>query len=152
VFGLISFAQGLARFAISGQQRYLPELLMSVAFLWGVVGTFIYDLVGYFPKEKWFPIPEARRDLVRSIMTSIFILVCILIVILSPFEEVFSRSGGGRFSDSHDNSVVIDIASVRVLSEGSARFIGYALSGLTVVAIGVIGFLVRDQERRVGKS
>lgn len=146
IFGLLSFAGGLARFAVSAQSRYYPELLMSIAFLWGLVGVFLYDLVGWLPQGKWFPVPKAKRQLVRKALLIGTIVLCIGAVFAFPFREMQYRRSGRVVGVSEDSELAW--TQIRELTGGKARIIGYTISGLTAVTVvGILRWL-RVQEKR----
>lgn len=151
VFGLISYAEGLARFAVSGQERYLPELVLSIAFLWGIVGTFVYDLIEYLPKSRWFPVPKPKRELLRKALVYVFALVCLAIIVFSSFDEPQSLGRGRRRSaevNESEQTLVIDISTVRKDTSTGARVTGYAISAVTIGLLVGMQIWIKRQKRR----
>ncbi|OGY21581.1 MAG: hypothetical protein A3A65_05700 [Candidatus Chisholmbacteria bacterium RIFCSPLOWO2_01_FULL_49_14] len=148
LFGLISFAGGLARFAVSTQSRYLPEVSFSLSILWGVVGVFVYDLLGYLPQSKWFPIPVARRKMLKQGVLVVFFLTIIILAVVVPYREAISGRSG-RVITGASESVVIDIGEIRERTGGVHRILGYVITSLTAVATTGLYFRLRKEEKQV---
>lgn len=146
VFGLISFAGGLAKFAVSAQSRYHPEVSMALSILWGVVGVFVYDLVGRLPKTKWFPVPDSKRMLLQRGMVVGFIIVSVILAVAVPHREAVSRRGS-RLVAGVTESVVIDIGEIRERTGGSHRIAGYIITSATAVATAGMYWRLRKEER-----
>ena len=148
LFGLISFAGGLARFAVSTQSRYLPEVSLSLSILWGVVGVFVYDLLGYLPQSKWFPVPVARRKILKTAVLVIFFLTIIILAVAVPYRETISGRSG-RVIAGVNESVVIDIGEIRERTGGVHRILGYVITSLTAVATTGLYFRLRKEEGEI---
>lgn len=145
VFGLISFAGGLAKFAVSSQSRYLPEVSMSLAVLWGVVGAFVYDMIRVLPQTRWFPVPLARRDTLQRGLFVGFIVIVLLLTVFFPYRGVEGR-GRGSFVAGVTSSVAIDIGEIRELTGGIDRAIGYVITLLTMGVMGGMFWWMRREE------
>ena len=149
VFGLISFAGGLSPMAISAQSRYLPELAMSIAFLWGVVGSAVYGLLPVLPQGKWFPVPMGKRKLVRKGLVAAFVVFCLVAVFLSPFQEMPSSRRSGRLVVGITKPVVSGLGEVREQTGPTDRLVGYGISFITVVVIGILGIWLKREGHQV---
>jgi hypothetical protein len=134
LFGLISFAGSLAPFAVSTQRRYLPELLFSLSFLWGVMGTFVYDLIGYLPESEYFPIPRGLRPTIQKVLVITLVVVGLLISILVPYKGSEYR----RLSEPDPKVVeasIYEVTRIRKLSSITSIVIGYGISIATIVGV-----------------
>lgn len=146
MFGLLSFAGGLAKYAVSAQSRYLPEVAMSISFIWGVVGTFIYELVGNLPKSKWFPVPMEKRELVRRGIVIAFMIATLVAVVAFPYREEMARRSK-RLVAGVTGTLDVDIGEVRDSTGGIHKIIGYSISSLTILVMGWMYRLLRKGER-----
>ncbi len=136
LFGLISFAGGLAPFAVSAQRRYLSELLLSLAFLWGVVGTFVYDMIGVIPASEYFPVSMEKRKTIQRSLVILMIVISIAVILLVPFE-ISSRRGDDFLDEGVIEASVYEVVRVRSSSSTFSTVVGYGISGLTV--LGLVG-------------
>lgn len=148
VFALISFAGGLAKFAVSAQSRYLPEVSFSLAILWGVVGTFIWDLMVVIPESRWFPIPKARRGQLRKGIVGLFLLVVLVLAVAVPYRDTATRSRG-RLVAGAGETVIIDIGEIRERTGGKQRVLGFVISGTTLAVMGGVWWKLKREEFKV---
>lgn len=148
VFGLISFAGGLSPIAVSAQSRYLPEVSLSISFLWGVVGVAVYDLLLVIQPRRWFPVPMSRRKALRKVLAGLFGVLCLVILVAFPFQETLGRRSG-RLVVGITKPVVTGVGEVREQTDIADRLVGYGISLGTVVVMGVIGVWVKREEHQV---
>ena len=138
VFGLISFAGGLSPIAVSAQSRYLPEVSLSIAFLWGVVGAFVYDLILVVQPRRWFPVPLSKRKFLRRVLLVAFVVFCLAVTVAFPFQETLGRRTG-RLVVGITKPVVTGLGEVREQTDVADRLVGYGISLGTLMVIGMIG-------------
>lgn len=149
LFGLISFASGLEKFAVTAQSRYLPEVSLSLAVLWGVVGTFVYDLVGFLPQSRWFPIPAARRRLLRKVLLAVFAVVILILAISVPYAGGGFGRRGRQSLGAASESPLIDITEIRERTGGTHRVLGFVISGFTgLIILGIWRMVGRESGER----
>ena len=146
VFGLISFAGGLAKFAVSSQSRYLPEVTLALTVLWGVVGAFVYDMIRILPQTRWFPVPRVKRHFLQRGLFAGFIILVLVITVFFPYRGA-DGNRRGRFVAGVTSSVVIDIGEIRERTGGIDRAIGYVITlGMMGVMGGMFWWLRREEE------
>lgn len=148
LFGLISFAGRLAPFAVSAQQRYLSELGLAIAFLWGVVGVFVYDLVDWLPESEYFPVARNKRSMIQRAMIVVLIAVSLVLVIFFPYE-LGIRERERELDEGVKIASVYEIRRFREKASSTSIFAGYAISALTV---GGLGFVYRYIKRYARES
>jgi hypothetical protein len=148
VFGLISFAGGLAKFAVSAQSRYLPEVTMAIAILWGVVGTTAYDVIGRIAEQKWFPVPMAKRDLLRKGLFVGFVVISLVVALVVPHREAVARRSG-RLVAGVTETIVIEISEIRERIGRVHMIVGYSISCITLFVMGWMYRLLRKEGGKV---
>ena len=109
---------------------------------------FVYDLLGYLPQSKWFPIPVARRKMLKKAVLVIFFLTIIILAVVVPYREAISGRSG-RVIAGASESVVIDIGEIRERTGGVHRILGYVITSLTAVATTGLYFRLRKEEKQV---
>jgi hypothetical protein len=144
VFGLLSFAESLASFAVSGQRRYLPEVMLSIAFLWGIVGGFGFELIGFLPKSRWFPVPKGKRKFIKKAIVGFFALFCLAIALLFPYPEIRERTEENT-RKLYRETVVVDFSNIRELTSKGARIMGYVIGVFTLLTLAGVHWRLRDR-------
>lgn len=146
VFSLISFAGGLAKFAVSAQSRYLSEVSFSLSILWGVVGAFLFDLVMIVPVSRWIPVPQARRRDLQKGLVFLFVIVVVVFALAFPYQETAMRERGRLITAAAD-SAVIDIGEIRERTGGRHRTAGFIISGITTLGMAGVWGRIKREER-----
>lgn len=145
VFGLIAFAENLAEYAVFSQNRYFPEVSFSLAFLWGVVGTSIYELIRSLPVSRWFPVPFEKRALLQRVAVVLFVSFSLVLSFFFPLRE--SLNGGSRRVLGRTATVVTGIGEMRKETRLGDRILGYSITTFTIAGmVGMWRWVKRQEE------
>jgi len=131
-FGLFSLGAGIAHPTPS---RFLPAFGISLAFLFGILITWLFDFLRTSPKLKRFKIIFPYRRLVSSGLIGLIFVLIFLIVISSyrSFSEIELGQVLGLTAEQK-----VGVWEIKEKTTQLESLIGYTITGLTALGVAIL--------------